>query len=246
MRRVLGSAAAMAAVVAAVAGCSSSGTINNAGSSLKTGAPGGTPSGTTSSSSVASKDFASATPSGPSSAPQSSATAGGPTPPASVALVARFIPYPAGARPWVKNKTGPMGLDEFVEAFYVQDAWQDEKGLAKTRGMQGVARHGWFNKDETQTEIYLVKFAAATGAQDMYQDLLDSWSGKTGGFDDAAVHGKGLVNSTPDSQGDTTVKLAFTVGDTFVLVRDYSQATPDKAGTMALGLKQYTALKSGH
>jgi hypothetical protein len=178
-----------------------------------------------------------------------SATDYGPTPPASTTLDGRFSAYPAGARPWVSNKTGPLALDEFVELFYVPDAWTDEKSLAKQRGMQGVARRGWFNKDESQTEVFMVKFSAARGAQDMYQDLLDSWADKTGSataFDDAAVHGKGLINPVADSQGDTTVKIAFVVDDVFVYVRDYSPTTPDKTGTMSLALKQYTTLKTGH
>jgi hypothetical protein len=164
-------------------------------------------------------------------------------------LVGRFMPYPAGAHPWVKNKTGPLAVQEFIDDFYVADAQKQEAALAKTRGMQGVARHGWFNKDETQTEVYLVKFASAKGAQDMYADLLDSWTGKAAPiaeFDDAAVHGKGQVNPTPDAQNNVTVKIAFVVNDTFVYVRDFSQSVPDKTGAMTLVQKQYSVLKTGH
>jgi hypothetical protein len=252
MRRVL-IPMAVAAVVLAAAGCTSTGTISHTARPLTTGGLTGTPTGPTatgptpSSDNVASKDFGTPTP----SAPPSLSADFGPTPPGSTALVARFSPYPAGARPWVKNKTGPLALDEFVELFYVQDAWPDEKALAKQRGMQGVARHGWFNKDETQTEVYLVKFSAAGGAQKMYQDLLGSWADKsrTGSvteFDAPTVHGKGEIDPVADSQGDTTVKVAFVVGDVFAYVRDYSPTAPDKAGTVALALKQYTTLKTGH
>jgi hypothetical protein len=253
MRHVLIRCVATAATAVAVltaAGCTSTGTVSHTALSLKPSGATGTPtSPPTTPDTVASKDFSSATPSSPSTASGTSATDFGPIPPASTALVARFSPYPAGARPWVKNKTGPLALDEFVELFYVEDAWTDEKSLAKQRGMQGVARHGWFNKDESQTELYLVKFSAAHGAQDIYQDLMDSWADKTGSvtsFDAPAVHGKGLIDPVADSQGDTTVKIAFVVNDVFVYMRYYTPGTPDKTGAMALALKQYTTLKAGH
>ena len=251
VRRVL-MAMGVAAVVLATGACTSSGTIRNAAPHGTTSGVSGTPAGPTASSEgVASKDFGTPTPApSPPTSPGTSSADFGPPPAASTALVARFSPYPAGARPWVKNKTGPLAVDEFVELFYVQDAWVDEKDLAKQRGMQGVARHGWFNKDETQTEVFLVKFSAARGAQDMYQDLLSSWADKSGagpvtGFDAPTVHGKGQVDPVADGQGNTTVKVAFVVGDVFVYVRDYSPGTPDKVGTVALAGKQYATLKTG-
>jgi hypothetical protein len=248
MRRFWTSFGAAAIVVTTAAGCTSTGTIGSAGKPLKPTSSGSAASPSPSDN-VASKDFSTGSPSTPSSPTDSTTSTYGPPPAASVALVGHFMPYPTGAKPWVKNKTGPLAIREFIDDFYVADAQQDEANLAKTRGMQGVARHGWFNKDQTQTEVYLVKFSAAKGAQDMYADLLDSWTGKAAPiveFDDAAVHGKGQVNPTVDDQNNATVKIAFTVGDTFVYVRGFSPSTPDKPGAMALALKQYTMLKTGH
>jgi hypothetical protein len=233
-----------ALVAAASAGCASTGVVHHAdGPGQPAASPTGPDQPVPAPTDLASMDFGTPTPDQTGGADSKY----GPPPAASVALAARFMAYPTGSRPWVRNKTGPFALDEFIEAFYPQAGWDQAKKLAAQHGMQGAARHGWFDADKSQTEVWLVKFAGSGGASATFHSLMDhpDLSGGLATLDAAGVNGKGLIDPNPDKLGNASVSICFTVGDTFVYLTQFSPII-DKTEAQQLAKVQYNVLKSGH
>jgi hypothetical protein len=155
------------------------------------------------------------------------------------------LPVPAGATPWTANTNQPMSLDAFVRGFYVQSGWAEEEGLYKQRRFASGAIEGWINPDGSQQLITIVRFAAAQGAQSMFDGTTATWRTNPKPatmLTDAAVSGVGWVNPALDAHGDARVEIAARIGDTVVDVTEWTAATPDVAAAKALLLQQYENL----
>jgi hypothetical protein len=165
------------------------------------------------------------------------------------ALMGKLVPYPAGAQAWTKNLTGTFSLDGFLGLFFAPTAKAHEHALMVDRGFAGAVRRGWIAADGTQEEVWLVDFSAPSGASSLYLGLTNEWkqsppAGSTS-YPDPAVHGMGMSNTTLDAMGNSTVKEMAVVGRTFVYVRSFVPATPNKANAQAL-IKQQVGLLGGN
>ncbi|TKA00732.1 hypothetical protein [Actinacidiphila oryziradicis] len=166
----------------------------------------------------------------------------------SAGLLSKLVPYPSGARPWTHNKTGVLTLDEFDTIFYKVSVQGEERSLLARRRFSTAVRHGWYNADGTQAEVFLVEFSSSTGAQGMYLALTSEWKQDTTSgtaFTDPAVHGTGELEPALDSSGNMTAKETAYVGHTFIYVRYYDPAAPNKTEVMRLVQHQYR-LVGGH
>lgn len=217
------SAVLLASLATLVAGCSS--TAGGAPVGLATAAASHGPSSP-------------ASPSGP-------ASPNGPASGSGSALLASLVPYPAGARPWVKNKTGVLGLDAFVDNFYVAKERATSRSLTVARGFDTSVRRGWINADGTQAEVWLVRFHSAAGARSMYLSVTANWkkaARPTTTFADTEVHGTGELIPKLDSLGNAPAKVATCTGRVFAYVMTFAPASPDKAVTTSLMRRQYALL----
>jgi hypothetical protein len=160
-------------------------------------------------------------------------------------LLAKLLPLPAGARGWTHNKTGVLSLDDFVAAFYKQSAQAVDKPIVQRRGFVTAARHGWFNPDGTQDEVFVVQFNSEQGAKGMYLGITSGWSQSDAAlttFTDSAVNGTGALDKSTDSIGDMTAKEATYVGNVFVYAAVFDPASANKDAVMALARQQYALL----
>lgn len=155
-----------------------------------------------------------------------------------------ILPVPAGAHPWT-DRNGPLDLDGFTQALFKSDA-KREKALLVRRRFTGAARQGWISLDGSQTDVFLVRFAAPTGAESMYKSLAHTWQDastpdrKT--FADHADHATGRVISTIDDLGNAGVELISVHKNVFVYLHYFTAATPDRKGAQNLLHRQLEAL----
>jgi hypothetical protein len=164
------------------------------------------------------------------------------------ALLARVVPYPTGAQPWVRSKTGVLGLDDFVNNFYIAKARASSRSLTAQRGFTTAVRQGWTNADGTQADVWLVQFATAQGARSMSLSVTANWKNAArpiSTFADSAVHGTGELIPTLDDLGNACTKVATATGRVFVYVRLYSPVSPDKPAATTLMRQQYDLLGHG-
>lgn len=159
--------------------------------------------------------------------------------------MAKTLPVPAGAEAWTNTPTGVLDLNGFVHGFYLSRAWTVETELATRRGFVTSTRHGWISADGSQSDIFLVQFRSAAGAQSMYLDLTQGWKqnpsqGTT--FTDPALHASGFVVSNLDALGNARVELTTAHGNVLVRVTYWSAAAPDRAAAESLLQRQINAL----
>jgi hypothetical protein len=157
------------------------------------------------------------------------------------------LPVPPGATPWTQNTSKPIGLDAFVDSFYIQSSRAWELGRFKTRGFRSAVIEGWINSNGSQQKIAIIQFATANGAVSLFDDLTGSWRDKPKPatlLTDSAVGGEGWVNPTLDSLGNAKVEIAARIGNTVIDVTEFTAGTPDVAAARSLMLKQYDSLKA--
>ncbi|MEE4544174.1 hypothetical protein V2S66_19620 [Streptomyces sp. V4-01] len=160
-------------------------------------------------------------------------------------LMALLVPYPAGARPWTQTRTGVMNLDEFLDAFYTSKNRASTRDLLVSRGFTTAVRHGWFDADGTQKDIWLVRFSSAEGAGSEYLSVTGNWrdaAKPTTTFALPAIHGLGELVPAVDDLGHTSAKAAASLGDVFLYARVYARTSPERAEVSGLAEKQYDAL----
>jgi hypothetical protein len=164
------------------------------------------------------------------------------------ALLARVVPYPSGAQPWLQSKTGVLSLDDFVNNFYKAKSRASSRSLTAQRGFTTAVRQAWANADGTRAEVWLVQFATAKGARSMFLSITANWKNAAkpiSTFTDSAVHGTGELIPTLDSVGDACTKVATATGRVFVYVRLYTPVSPDRSAAGALMLRQYGLVDHG-
>jgi hypothetical protein len=142
-----------------------------------------------------------------------------------------------------------MGKAAFIQSFYVKSAWSYEEGVYQRLGFVSGVNEGWFNGDGTQQSIVIIRFATPASA-------LSEFDGLTGTLDQAAKPselvsdsrdgGKGTIDPTEDSLGDTVVELVTHLGDYVIDVHEWAPATSDPTAAKSLLLQQYQAIKADH
>lgn len=156
------------------------------------------------------------------------------------------LPLPAGAKPWKENTSAVLGLKDFVHSEYVQSAWSKETGLYTQRGFSGGTIQGWFDSDGSQERIAIARFSSDKGAVSLFDGLTATAlksSDTITKLTDPADGGLGVIDSTPDSDGDTYVDLFAHVNGYVIDAERWTAAKPDPAGTKALLRRQYEAIK---
>ena len=157
-----------------------------------------------------------------------------------------MLPIPSGATPWTSNTNAPLGLNAFIDAFYIPSAQAQEKSLYTRRGFASAEMQGWINVDGSQQRIVIVRFATANGAISAFDDLssvLADSSAPLTVISDSADGAVGASDPRPDSLGNDLVDITARAGDYLVDVHEYTAATPDPAAAKALLLQQVNALE---
>lgn len=160
-------------------------------------------------------------------------------------LLALLVPYPAGAEPWTKSKTGVLDLDEFVDIFYTSKNRATTRARVVSDGFRTAVRHGWFNADGSQEDVWLVRFASSDGARSEYLSVTDNWKNAakpTTTFAVPAIHGLGELVPTSDSLGNTSAKAAASRGDLFLYARVFTKQPPEQPAVTHLAQEQYAIL----
>lgn len=156
------------------------------------------------------------------------------------------LPIPVGARPWTANTNETLGLDAFVQGFYVKDAWTTEKGLDSRRGFVSGALEGWISTDGSEQSIAIVKFATPQGAVSMFDGLTTTLRDKPSPSEvltDPRDDGVGTLSPTLDSDGNAIAEIAAYTGDYVIDVHEFTAVTPDPDAAKALLLQQFDSLK---
>lgn len=159
--------------------------------------------------------------------------------------MATILPVPADAHAWtVRN--GVLDLDGFAHGLFAADAVSGEKAVLVRRRFVVAARQSWISADGSQADIFLVRFAAPTGAESMYESMAHTWQTSDKphqrAFADPADHATGSVDSAVDKLGNAGVKLISARDDVFVYVHYFTAATPDRGGAQNLLRRQLDAL----
>ena len=159
--------------------------------------------------------------------------------------MATIVPVPAGAHAWT-DRDGALDSDGFAHALFAPDAVSREKALLVRRRFVAAARQGWISADGSQADIFLVRFAASTGAESMYKSMAHTWQTKSTphqqAFADPTDHATGSVISTLDKLGNAGVKLISVRDNLFVYIHYFTAATPDRGGAQNLLRRQLDAL----
>ncbi|MCZ0989370.1 hypothetical protein [Streptomyces diastatochromogenes] len=159
--------------------------------------------------------------------------------------MAAILPVPAGAHAWT-DRNGPLELNGFAHELFKPDAVSREKAVLVRRRFVAAARQGWISPDASQADIFLVRFAAPTGAESMYKSMAHTWQTsstphqKT--FADPADHATGSAISDLDKLGNASVKLISVRKNLFVYIHYFTAATPDRSEAQDLLHRQLDAL----
>jgi hypothetical protein len=138
-----------------------------------------------------------------------------------------------------------MDLDAFLDTFYAPKGRATTRGLLIGRGFTTAVRHGWFNPDGSQEDVWLVRFSSANGAGSEYLSVTGNWKDAakpTTTFAVPSVHGLGELVPTLDDLGNTSAKTAASRGSVFLYVRVFTPQTPDRRLVTHLAQQQYAAL----
>jgi hypothetical protein len=164
-----------------------------------------------------------------------------------------LLPVPAGAKPWSANTNALMSRVSFVKSFYDKSDWTMEEALLARRGFVAAVWEGWNNADGSHQSIMLVRFATPAGATsdfDAERSYYDLVLGKQEPkpvtlLADSAIRAVGWSSPTLDSVGNAKVEFAVVIGDTEIVVDEWTAATPDPAAAKVLLQRQYDSLKNG-
>ncbi|MQY34628.1 hypothetical protein SRB17_25980 [Streptomyces sp. RB17] len=174
-----------------------------------------------------------------------SSTRGAPGSGAGAQLTATILPVPAGAHAWT-DRNGVLDLDGFARGLFKADAVSREKAVLLGRRFVAAARQGWISTDGSQADIFLVRFAAPSGAESMYKSMAHTWQTRSTPhqqtFADPADHATGSVVSSLDKLGNAGVKLISVRNNLFVYIHCFTAATPDRSGAQNLLRRQLDAL----
>ncbi len=134
----------------------------------------------------------------------------------------------------------------FVELAYSKSDWTAEKGEEARRGFVAAVQQGWDNADGSQQSITLVRFATPAGAMSAFDEVRSGWETQHPDslLTDSATGAVGWSTPALDSQGNADAEWGVAVGDSMILVVEYTAATPDPAAAKALLLQQYDRLKN--
>lgn len=134
------------------------------------------------------------------------------------------LPLPRQSAAWSDNSHTSMGLDAFIDRFYVSSDRADEKRLYVRRGFKSGIIEGWFNADQTQQRIAIARFSSVTGASSAFDDLANYLRGKNApwkALTDSADGAVGTVDPQLDPEGNAFVDIAARVGDDVIDVHEY-------------------------
>jgi hypothetical protein len=137
-----------------------------------------------------------------------------------------------------------MSRISFVKWTYNKSRWTEEEAMYVRRGFVSAVVRGWVNPDGSQQSIELVRFATPTGATSASDDVLSQKPTSARMLADSAIGATGWSDPTLNKQGDAQVIFTAVVGDTMILVCEYTAATPDPAAAKALLERQYDSLKN--
>jgi hypothetical protein len=157
-----------------------------------------------------------------------------------------LLAVPANATPASQNANIPMGLDAFVQRYYLKSAWKEEESLLTRRGFKSGAIETWINPDGSQQSVVIASFATSTGALSQFDGMTSTWRGEPKParmITYAEVGGLGWVNPTLDAYGNARVEIAVRDADMVIDVVEYTADSPDIPAAEALLLKQYENLK---
>jgi hypothetical protein len=157
------------------------------------------------------------------------------------------LPIPAGATPWPGNTNALLSHAAFVELAYSKKDWTAEEGEEVRRGFVAAVQQGWSNADGSQQSIRLVRFATPAGAMSMFDEVKSGWETQYPDslLADSAIGAVGWSSPTLDSLGNARAEFGVAIGDTMILVVEYTAATPDPADAKVLLQEQYDSLKNG-
>jgi hypothetical protein len=158
------------------------------------------------------------------------------------------LPVPAGATPWPTNTNALMSRISFVQSSYGKSAWTVEEALYARRGFVSAVGEGWRNADGSQQYIRLVRFASPAGATSALDEVISGWKlhpKPVTMLADPAIGAVGWSSPTLDSLGNAHAEFGVAIGDTMILVVEYTAATPDPADAKVLLQEQYDSLKNG-
>ncbi|SEG95847.1 hypothetical protein SAMN05216223_1355 [Actinacidiphila yanglinensis] len=159
--------------------------------------------------------------------------------------MAAALPVPPGAHAWT-DRNGGLDLDGFAHGLFAANHVSQEKAVLVRRHFVAAARQSWISTDGSQVDIFLVRFAAPTGAESTYKSMAHTWqtTGKPHQhtFADPADHATGSVISTIDNLGNAGVKLISVRNNLFVYIHYFTAATPDRSGAQSLLHRQLGAL----
>ena len=157
---------------------------------------------------------------------------------------------PRGARAWPQNEdngvTGVMDLKQLLVRFADPSDRQQVTSEEQDRGFRYAVRRNWTAKDGSQADVYLLRFAAATGAQSFtlgYQGSAADTVGASGTF--TVPHSgdaKGYEHSKLTSDGFRWTGTYAVVGN-IALDTDFRvPAKTHRADVIAPARKQYAKL----
>ena len=158
------------------------------------------------------------------------------------------LPVPAGATPAPTNTNALMSLKSYVQAVYSKSLWTEEEALNTRRGFVSAVSQEWTNADGSVQAITLVRFATRTGLTSALDEVISGFKKEPEQetvLTDPAIGAVGYSTPTLDSYGYCEVEWGAAVGDTMILVGEYTVVTPDPAAAKVLMERQYGSLKNG-
>jgi hypothetical protein len=159
-----------------------------------------------------------------------------------------LLPVPAGATPARTNTNALLSLKAYVQADYSKSVWTEEEALNTRRGFVSAVTEGWTNADGSEQAITLARFATRAGVTSALDEVIAGFKTEPEPetvLTDPAIGAVGYSSPTLDSYGYCEVEWGDAVGDTMILVAEYTAATPDPASAKALMEQQYDRLKNG-
>ena len=158
------------------------------------------------------------------------------------------LPVPAGATPAPTNTNALLSLKAYVQAEYSKSFWTEEEALNTRRGFVSAVTQEWTNADGSVQAITLARFATRAGLTSALDEVVSGFKHEPGRetvLADPAIGAVGYSTPTLDSEGYCEVEWGAAVGDTMILVAEYTVVTPDPAAAKVLLERQYDSLKNG-
>ncbi|GAA4984139.1 hypothetical protein GCM10025734_06750 [Kitasatospora paranensis] len=107
-----------------------------------------------------------------------------------------------------------------------------------------AVRRGWTSADDSQDEVILIRYQAASGAQSMRLNLCRTWQrdSTVTWFAGPTNDSCGVDHKELDSDGFTSSEVFTTRGSLVVWAIHFSAGSPDREATRALAQRQLNAV----